>query len=105
MGDPKEVRAGRGEFHENPSTCICENSKEASVITSNIQPKVEIRNGKGSSSSREPTENLPSDEESEWKDLDYGENTPLASLPNGTDREYDLLTRSEVPDLEEMLSD
>lgn len=24
MGDPMEVRAGRGEFHENPAACICE---------------------------------------------------------------------------------
>lgn len=24
MGEPKELRPGRGEFHENPSTCICE---------------------------------------------------------------------------------
>ncbi|XP_038974035.1 O-fucosyltransferase 6-like isoform X2 [Phoenix dactylifera] len=105
MGEPKEVRPGRGEFHENPSTCICENSKEASGITSRIEPKVEIRNGKGYSSSRETTENLPSDEESDWRDLDYGENTPLGSLPSGTDQEHDLLIRSEVPDLEEMLSD
>ncbi|TYI39654.1 hypothetical protein ES332_A02G109500v1 [Gossypium tomentosum] len=27
MGEPKEVRPGRGEFHENPSTCICEDSE------------------------------------------------------------------------------
>ncbi|XP_010943931.1 O-fucosyltransferase 16 [Elaeis guineensis] len=105
MGEPKEVRPGRGEFHENPSSCICENSKEASGITPHIQPKVEIRNVKGNSSSRESTETLPSDEESDWRDLDYGENTPLGSLPNGTDQEYDLIIRSEVPDLEELLSD
>lgn len=24
MGDPMEVRPGRGEFHENPAACICE---------------------------------------------------------------------------------
>lgn len=23
MGEPNEVRPGRGEFHENPSSCIC----------------------------------------------------------------------------------
>ncbi|CAN0924239.1 O-fucosyltransferase 16 [Linum grandiflorum] len=27
MGEPKEVRPGRGEFHENPHTCICEDSE------------------------------------------------------------------------------
>ena len=26
MGEPKEVRPGRGEFHENPHTCICEDA-------------------------------------------------------------------------------
>ncbi|GAU30194.1 hypothetical protein TSUD_311450 [Trifolium subterraneum] len=26
LGEPKEVRPSRGEFHENPSTCICEDS-------------------------------------------------------------------------------
>ncbi|XP_054798184.1 O-fucosyltransferase 16 [Prosopis cineraria] len=26
MGDPKELRPGRGGFHENPFTCICEDS-------------------------------------------------------------------------------
>lgn len=24
MGEPHEVRPGKGEFHENPSSCICE---------------------------------------------------------------------------------
>lgn len=27
MGDPMEVRPGRGEFHENPAACICEKSE------------------------------------------------------------------------------
>ncbi|XP_034929345.1 O-fucosyltransferase 6 isoform X1 [Populus alba] len=26
MGEPNEVKPGRGEFHENPSSCICEDS-------------------------------------------------------------------------------
>ncbi|XP_019150754.1 PREDICTED: uncharacterized protein At1g04910-like [Ipomoea nil] len=26
MGEPMEVKAGRGEFHENPSSCICQTS-------------------------------------------------------------------------------
>ncbi|PKA60105.1 Uncharacterized protein AXF42_Ash009789 [Apostasia shenzhenica] len=28
MGEPNEVRPGSGEFHENPSTCICESSED-----------------------------------------------------------------------------
>lgn len=27
MGEPNEIRPGRGQFFENPSACICENSK------------------------------------------------------------------------------
>ncbi|CAN1127594.1 O-fucosyltransferase 16 [Linum perenne] len=27
MGEPNEVRPGRGEFHENPHTCVCEDSE------------------------------------------------------------------------------
>lgn len=34
MGAPKEVRAGRGVFHENPASCICENSDAETDIAS-----------------------------------------------------------------------
>ena len=27
MGEPNELRPGSGEFHENPSSCICQNSE------------------------------------------------------------------------------
>lgn len=27
MGEPNEWKPGRGEFHENPSSCICEDSE------------------------------------------------------------------------------
>jgi hypothetical protein len=34
MGEPKEVRPGREEFHENPSTCICERTGGKTVTKS-----------------------------------------------------------------------
>lgn len=34
MGAPKEVRAGRGVFHENPASCICENTDAERDIAS-----------------------------------------------------------------------
>uniref|UniRef100_A0A0D9XAQ5 rhamnogalacturonan endolyase n=1 Tax=Leersia perrieri TaxID=77586 RepID=A0A0D9XAQ5_9ORYZ len=37
MGEPKELRPGRGEFHENPSTCICEKIDGKTAIKSNAQ--------------------------------------------------------------------
>ncbi|KAL5231172.1 hypothetical protein ABZP36_029948 [Zizania latifolia] len=37
MGGPKELRPGRGEFHENPSTCICEKADGKTAAKSNPQ--------------------------------------------------------------------
>ncbi|XP_042039866.1 O-fucosyltransferase 16-like isoform X1 [Salvia splendens] len=33
MGAPKEIRAGRGVFHENPASCICENPDTTNVVS------------------------------------------------------------------------
>ncbi|KAL3843325.1 hypothetical protein ACJIZ3_000728 [Penstemon smallii] len=35
MGDPNEVKPGRGEFHENPISCICNNEEDKSSSTDN----------------------------------------------------------------------
>ncbi|KAJ4746634.1 O-fucosyltransferase family protein [Rhynchospora pubera] len=56
MGEPGEVKAGRGEFHENPVACICHKNK------------------KPSKSARDFQEN---DDGLDWRDLDYGEIEPL----------------------------
>lgn len=34
MGEANEVRPGRGEFHENPSVCICEDSERNRRVVS-----------------------------------------------------------------------
>lgn len=41
MGLPNEVKPGRGEFHENPVACICENSKSKSTIRT--KPELESK--------------------------------------------------------------
>lgn len=56
MGEPGEIKAGRGEFHENPVACICD------------------KNRKSNKSASEFPEN---DDELDYRDLDYGENEPL----------------------------
>ncbi|ONK55915.1 uncharacterized protein A4U43_C10F2260 [Asparagus officinalis] len=72
MGEPNEIRPGRGEFHENPNDCICE---------------------KGKSSDKQMEH---------WHESDYGENVPQGkSLQNRTELDYDVLVRTEDP-LEEM---
>ncbi|KAJ0966897.1 hypothetical protein J5N97_023814 [Dioscorea zingiberensis] len=98
MGEPKEIRPGRGEFHENPSTCICENA----------QPKVSNDESKSSLtySADEQPDSQFSDEEPLPLDQDYGEDEPLVRYSsNGTDLPQDLTVPPELFELEDMFSD
>ncbi|MQM11728.1 hypothetical protein Taro_044638 [Colocasia esculenta] len=102
MGDPKEVRPGRGEFHENPSNCICEK------IESQRQNKDSGENVKHhpNPSVNEPSNGHLSDEESDWLDMDYRENDSVEKRPsNGSGSDYDLFIKPEELELEERLSD
>ncbi|KAH0854451.1 LOW QUALITY PROTEIN: hypothetical protein HID58_069234 [Brassica napus] len=95
-GEPKEVRAGRGEFHENPSTCICEAKAKEGGMDSRKLGKKNKKEGD------EPKE----DEDAEWSS-DYEEDqTDLhdRGLYNGTRLDYEDMS-SDEPELEEMLSD
>ncbi|URE03187.1 GDP-fucose protein O-fucosyltransferase [Musa troglodytarum] len=108
MGEPDELRPGRGEFHEYPAACICEGSKVAAQSNSNDQAEVSHKNGISnvSRSAGEAIDYHSSNEDSDWIDLDYGENTPLGrSFSNGTESEYDVFIRQEDPELDEVLSD
>lgn len=106
MGKPKEVRPGRGEFHENPSACICEDSKAKAVGESNLR-----KFGVGKSTTKgdvsatvdvQSNENEPelSDEEEEDDTSGSQDNSQF----NGTSTDVDASTFEE-PELEEMLSD
>ncbi|KAG9149065.1 hypothetical protein Leryth_010661 [Lithospermum erythrorhizon] len=101
MGEPMEVRPGRGEFHENPSTCICEDSEALAKWQS----------GKGNKPKDENTEASVDaqgvDDELEWSEPDFEEDTVnlQGNLPlNRTTLDYDLSSTDE-PELDEMLSD
>ncbi|KAE8704233.1 hypothetical protein F3Y22_tig00110458pilonHSYRG00292 [Hibiscus syriacus] len=50
MGEPKEVRPGRGEFHENPTACICEDSEAREKA--NVADLRDEKNGKSGASSK-----------------------------------------------------
>lgn len=98
MGEPNEVRPGRGEFHENPSACICEDSAAKSR-----------KYGKGNATKKDEvaSEDQNVDDEPDWPDTDEDEDqsSPLdKGLFNGTGLDYDAVT-SEEPELEDMLSD
>ncbi|KAG7971512.1 hypothetical protein I3843_07G137700 [Carya illinoinensis] len=104
MGEPNEVRPGRGEFHENPSTCVCEDSDAKAKRDSGPR-----KYGKGYSPTRKDVviDDQNVDDEPEWLDMDDDEdqNDPLErGLFNGTGLDYDGAT-SDEPELEEILSD
>ncbi|XP_074555764.1 LOW QUALITY PROTEIN: O-fucosyltransferase 16-like [Curcuma longa] len=101
MGEPKEVRPGRGEFHENPSTCIC----DAAGSLNQINPNIEHRKGTRSKIVGKPTsDNLP--EEPDWSESDYQEYTSLSkSSSNDTELDYDPFSRTEDSEIEDILSD
>ncbi|XP_061969534.1 O-fucosyltransferase 16-like [Populus nigra] len=95
MGEPKEVRPGRGEFHENPHTCICEDS-EAKAKKDSGPGKY----GKG-------YDDVLGDDEPELPDPDddgYQDGPQEKEQFNGTGMDYDGITNEE-PELEEILSD
>ncbi|XP_062165419.1 O-fucosyltransferase 16 [Alnus glutinosa] len=103
MGEPNEVRPGRGEFHENPSTCICEASEAKAKKDSGPR-----KFGKGYDATRKDVviDDQNVDEEPEWSE-DYGEDQNELferGLFNGTGLDYDGAI-SDDPELEEMLSD
>uniref|UniRef100_A0A453RRJ5 O-fucosyltransferase family protein n=1 Tax=Aegilops tauschii subsp. strangulata TaxID=200361 RepID=A0A453RRJ5_AEGTS len=56
MGEPKELRPGRGEFHENPTTCICENTDPKTPTKPNPRSEQGLINGtEGRKAITEPT--------------------------------------------------
>ncbi|CAI8583806.1 unnamed protein product [Vicia faba] len=60
MGEPNELKPGSGEFHENPTSCICQ--KSGSPIKAEGFGPIKVENR---------TENPSSEEDREWSELDY----------------------------------
>ncbi|KAK2995096.1 hypothetical protein RJ640_020736 [Escallonia rubra] len=106
MGEPKETRPGRGEFHENPSSCICEDS-EAKLKMESGSRKL----GRGKEGTKndlgEAVDDQNNDNELELSDPEDEEDLsdPQGKgLVDGTSEDYDPNT-SEEPELEVLLSD
>ncbi|KAK1296016.1 Uncharacterized protein QJS10_CPB15g00271 [Acorus calamus] len=109
MGEPNEVRPGRGEFHENPTACICERTDTKVVQDSIYQGRFVGSENTKENENRvisEPPDDRSADDELDLTDMDYVE-AELAEkgLSNGTESEYDPFIKSEEPELEEILSD
>ncbi|OAY52201.1 hypothetical protein MANES_04G065200v8 [Manihot esculenta] len=103
MGEPNEVKPGRGEFHENPSSCICEDSKAMAGGDStphNDMHEVQVENNKRNVADEILTVD---DHDQDLTTMDYVENGI------GTQGKEDLykssLTKTDQPELDEWFSD
>lgn len=99
MGEPNESRPGRGEFHENPTSCICEKTNHKSKLPRKIGNKIS------------EVDETVNDNNQEWYNQDESEDededglvSNLQYLLNDTNVD-DLSTVSDENDLEDLLSD
>lgn len=102
MGEPKEVRPGRGVFHENPSTCICEdstaNKNKISEPRKYGKDDVSKRNLINGDVNADDDPDMDDDEDqNDLQEMDMG-------MFNGTSLDYES-QNSEDPELEEIISD
>ncbi|KAL1344007.1 hypothetical protein HN51_017929 [Arachis hypogaea] len=105
MGEPNEVRPGRGVFHENPSTCICEDS-----VPKVGQDSGHRKHGKDNAiNENDDDEDYDDSGLPEMEDDDYENDEDLSDRVekgtyNGTVSDYDAMN-SQNPELEEVVSD
>lgn len=113
MGAPNEVKPGRGEFHENPSSCICELSAAKAKEIANPEnqnhdshkiDKDDITDKDAS----DTTDGHISDDEQDWSEMDYMDNASRLQgkgQPNATDSDSGFVLKSELSELDEFFSD
>ncbi|KAK4794989.1 hypothetical protein SAY86_012983 [Trapa natans] len=103
MGDPNEVRPGRGEFHENPSACICENPEKKDTVP----PRNTFDSDAASKWVNNPTNNTDdqaAEEDRDLSDTEYTENGNKEAAGRRQHPQLDFL-RPAQPELEELFSD
>ena len=106
IGEPKEVRPGRGEFHENPASCICEDS-DAKAKVDSLSRKFGKENGVRKEDVDTAADDENMDDEPEVSDGDGDEDPddlPTNILLNGTASDYEA-SLLDNPELDELLSD
>ncbi|GKV24176.1 hypothetical protein SLEP1_g33820 [Rubroshorea leprosula] len=107
MGEPNEVKPGRGEFHENPSSCICEDSeaKARGSPTAQNQTPEELINKENNKDAGDATDEQSIEDEQDASDVDYLDiRSGLRELPNETNIDT-IQLKPEQPEVEEFFSD
>ncbi|XP_021319906.1 uncharacterized protein At1g04910 isoform X2 [Sorghum bicolor] len=104
MGEPKELRPGRGEFHENPSTCICERTDGKAVARAKSQDDQVLNSGADQGKGiGEPV--VPNRTDEEVGEPDDDEDDPAEREIVDAEMDDDVLVGPEDPELEQILSD
>ncbi|KAK8479349.1 hypothetical protein V6N13_080672 [Hibiscus sabdariffa] len=97
MGEPIEVEPGKGDFHENPDSCLCQ-AKQVETIQD--QTSVDHH---GNDAHEMSYEYGSFEDDPDWTDADYfGSISVLNQLPNGAGT---VLTKEELAEVEEILLD
>ncbi|XP_066352025.1 O-fucosyltransferase 6-like [Miscanthus floridulus] len=104
MGEPKELRPGRGEFHENPSTCICERTDGKAVARAKSQDDQVLNSGADRGKGiGEPA--VPNHTDEEVGEPDDDEDAPAERETVDVEMDDNVLVGPEDPELEQILSD
>lgn len=110
MGEPNELRPGSGEFHENPSSCICQNSelKTGGISNPQNQTRGSLEEDKIANMSKDigaVTEEQFIEEEQEWSDVDYLDSRNQIQLKGTRNASHPLVMRTDPAELQEFFSD
>ncbi|KAJ8767048.1 hypothetical protein K2173_012559 [Erythroxylum novogranatense] len=96
MGEPNEMKPGSGEFHENPSSCICEEG-----VPHHTKTKKDEENNKSSEMGDEHT--LEDERDQDLMDSDYLENGN--GVRGKVEREQQQLKPEQQSEFDELFSD
>ncbi|GLJ36780.1 hypothetical protein SUGI_0741530 [Cryptomeria japonica] len=107
VGEPNEARPGRGEFHEYPYSCICDR-RDAKKTVINIKNQSKSNSAKAGDLREQTMEggraNESVDYDAEGIEMDESEESSLIHQEAEND-DYTHFTRTDEPELEEILSD
>lgn len=105
MGEPNEIKPGRGEFHENPAACICDasdaNAKEGITQTQTQDGRnLDTEDNSTSKDNGYLTDEQTTEDEQHWSEMDYIDNGSTLGEKGET-----ILLKADQPELEELFSD
>jgi len=107
IGEPNELRPGSGEFHENPSSCICQNSSsESGVETGGISyPQNQTPDNYESNKTKNWAEEQFTEEEVEWSEGECFHSKKQSRLKETKLDSFPLLISADQAELQEFFSD